>query len=138
MPNARERLEVSLQAHGTQRSRLTPHQKILQVVARKLVLSAEVDLHEFVADTNGFSGADLQALLYNAHLDAIHTSLGARQENSVRLEDRKPISFVAFGGSEKTEQIVSRADREKIAQKVRNPLKALVQSKLILCCRWRC
>jgi len=34
-------------------------------------LSSDVDLAEYVDATAGFSGADLQAVVYNAHLEAI-------------------------------------------------------------------
>jgi peroxin-1 len=50
---------------------------ILRVVARKVPIDSDVDLDVWARRTEGFSGADLQALLYNAQLDAIHATLHA-------------------------------------------------------------
>lgn len=51
---------------------------ILRAVSVKLDLTPEVEnkLLSVAARTEGFSGADLQALMYNAHLEAIHDLLG--------------------------------------------------------------
>jgi SpoVK/Ycf46/Vps4 family AAA+-type ATPase len=44
---------------------------ILQALSHKLVLSDELDLREIADDTEGFTGADLQAVLYTALLKAV-------------------------------------------------------------------
>lgn len=51
---------------------------ILRAVSGKLVLGKKVEerLEEVAARTVGFSGADLQALMYNAHLEAVHELIG--------------------------------------------------------------
>lgn len=51
---------------------------ILKAISKKLVLEAGVEdrLEEVAERTHGFSGADLQALMYNAHLDAVHELIG--------------------------------------------------------------
>lgn len=55
---------------------------ILLALGKKLKLSKEVmsgsegGLEEIASRTEGYSGADLQALVYNAHLEAIHDVLG--------------------------------------------------------------
>lgn len=55
---------------------------ILRALGKKLKLSHEVQdgpgggLQEIARRTEGYSGADLQALVYNAHLEAIHDVLG--------------------------------------------------------------
>ena len=57
---------------------------ILQALSKKLRVSPDVlstsDCHETLLDiahrTDGYSGADLQAVIYNAHLEAIHDVLG--------------------------------------------------------------
>jgi peroxin-1 len=51
---------------------------ILRAVAAKLTLTPEVEnrLLGVAHRTEGFSGADLQAFMYNAHLEAIHDLLG--------------------------------------------------------------
>jgi len=52
-----------------------PVLQILIAVVRKMTVSPTVDFDEIASRTDGFSGADLQALLYNAHLDVIHSSM---------------------------------------------------------------
>ena len=57
---------------------------ILQALAKKLTISPSVlggksslrNLGEVARRTAGYSGADLQAVIYNAHLEAIHDFLG--------------------------------------------------------------
>ncbi|KAI4210980.1 MAG: hypothetical protein LQ351_006207 [Letrouitia transgressa] len=52
---------------------------ILQALSKKLRVSDNLlrnGLQEVARRTEGFSGADLQALIYNAHLEAIHDVLG--------------------------------------------------------------
>ncbi|KAK4500258.1 hypothetical protein PRZ48_008447 [Zasmidium cellare] len=56
---------------------------ILQAISNKLKLDPAVtegtgpqSLQEVAKSTEGYSGADLQAVMYNAHLDAIHDVLG--------------------------------------------------------------
>ncbi|CAK3849560.1 related to AAA+-type ATPase [Lecanosticta acicola] len=57
---------------------------ILQAISGKLKLAPSVadgtgsqSLEEVAKRTEGYSGADLQAVMYNAHLDAIHDVLGS-------------------------------------------------------------
>ncbi|KAL1958297.1 hypothetical protein VTO42DRAFT_4614 [Malbranchea cinnamomea] len=53
---------------------------IITTLSKKLWLSDEVKnrIDEIAARTEGYSGADLQAVVYNAHLEAIHDALGDR------------------------------------------------------------
>ncbi|XP_009906300.2 peroxisomal ATPase PEX1 [Dryobates pubescens] len=51
--------------------------EILKALSHSLSLANDVDLQELAAKTEHFTGADLKALLYNAQLEAIHTSLGS-------------------------------------------------------------
>ena len=48
---------------------------ILEAQARTLRLADDVDLAALARRTEGYSGADLQALLYNGSLEAIHAAL---------------------------------------------------------------
>ncbi|XP_042497163.1 peroxisome biogenesis protein 1-like [Macadamia integrifolia] len=48
---------------------------ILTVLSRKLPLASDVDLDAIASVTEGFSGADLQALLSDAQLAAVHELL---------------------------------------------------------------
>ena len=58
---------------------------IIKALSKKLAMSSRVlaadsqsarSLHEVAHRTAGYSGADLQAVIYNAHLEAIHEVLG--------------------------------------------------------------
>ncbi|OOQ85383.1 peroxin-1 Pex1-Penicillium chrysogenum [Penicillium brasilianum] len=51
---------------------------IIRAVSEKLKMNDEVRsrLDEIAARTEGLSGADLQAVVYNAHLEAVHDALG--------------------------------------------------------------
>ncbi|OAD07300.1 hypothetical protein MUCCIDRAFT_137986 [Mucor lusitanicus CBS 277.49] len=49
--------------------------EILEALASKMQLAADVDLKVYAKKTEGFSGADLQGFLYNAHLEAIHGAI---------------------------------------------------------------
>ncbi|KIX07058.1 uncharacterized protein Z518_05035 [Rhinocladiella mackenziei CBS 650.93] len=59
---------------------------ILRAVSAKLHLTPEVEnrLLSVAQRTEGFSGADLQALMYNAHVEAIHDLLG----DAIRSTDK--------------------------------------------------
>ena len=60
---------------------------ILRAVSEKLHLQAFISsrLPEIASKTEGFSGADLQALMYNAHLEAIHDLLGDNKSDSKKM-----------------------------------------------------
>ena len=63
---------------------------ILRAVSEKLHLQPTIlaRLPEIADQTEGFSGADLQALMYNAHLEAIHDLLGdSKSDGSKKLGD---------------------------------------------------
>ncbi|KAI8080872.1 P-loop containing nucleoside triphosphate hydrolase protein [Thamnidium elegans] len=49
--------------------------EILEALALKMKLGPDVDLKVYAEKTEGFSGADLQGFLYNAHLEAIHGAI---------------------------------------------------------------
>ncbi|KAJ7076895.1 P-loop containing nucleoside triphosphate hydrolase protein [Mycena belliarum] len=99
---------------------LEDRKDILQAVARKVTLSSSVRLEEIAAATEGYSGADLQALLYNAHLEVVHSSISATSldvRNSSREEDA-PVHFTVIGGKETT-QVSSKADEMALQRRLR-------------------
>ncbi|KAI8076629.1 P-loop containing nucleoside triphosphate hydrolase protein [Gilbertella persicaria] len=49
--------------------------EILEALSSKMQLAPDVDLKIYAEKTQGFSGADLQGFLYNAHLEAIHGTI---------------------------------------------------------------
>ncbi|KAI9744072.1 MAG: Peroxisome biosynthesis protein pex1 [Claussenomyces sp. TS43310] len=73
---------------------------ILEVLGSKLKLSDEVKdgaeggLEEIARRTEGYSGADLQALLYNAHLEAIHDVLGDQDHTEIGLKSKNKAARV--------------------------------------------
>ncbi|XP_030644776.1 peroxisomal ATPase PEX1 [Chanos chanos] len=50
--------------------------EILRAQTHSVPLAGDVDLEQIAASTELFTGADLKALLYNAQLEAIHSSVG--------------------------------------------------------------
>uniref|UniRef100_A0A8C7FTI6 Peroxisomal ATPase PEX1 n=1 Tax=Oncorhynchus kisutch TaxID=8019 RepID=A0A8C7FTI6_ONCKI len=50
--------------------------EILRALSHSVPLADDVDLEQMAGATDTFTGADLKALLYNAQLEAIHSSLG--------------------------------------------------------------
>ena len=71
---------------------------ILQAISSKLHLLPDLSnednttsesLHEVARRTEGYSGADLQAVMYNAHLEAIHDVLGPGAETATLESEKK-------------------------------------------------
>jgi peroxin-1 len=91
----------------------------MQASARKITLDPSVDLSIYAAETEGYSGADLQALVYNAHLDAIHDTLSATSEDKVVKEEGKELAYTTFGGNgEGEEKVLSRAEQAAVTKRV--------------------
>ncbi|KAJ9630630.1 Peroxisome biosynthesis protein pex1 [Taxawa tesnikishii (nom. ined.)] len=72
---------------------------ILKAVSSKLRLEnsllhaeGEGSLQEVARQTEGYSGADLQAVMYNAHLEAIHNILGPTDTTYAALAERASIA----------------------------------------------
>ncbi|KAK0454604.1 P-loop containing nucleoside triphosphate hydrolase protein [Armillaria borealis] len=92
---------------------------ILKAVTRKVTLASTVDLDEIADATEGFSGADLQALVYNANLEVVHStiSMDINGGNSSR-EDEMPIEYTTFGGS-KDKAVSSKAEKTALQKRLR-------------------
>jgi len=88
--------------------------EIIRALRRNITLAPDVDADEFARVTDGYSGADLQALMYNAHLSAVHESINEAGANSARaatLDDSvQPVPFTTFGGPE-DQTILSHAEQ---------------------------
>ncbi|KAL4818837.1 P-loop containing nucleoside triphosphate hydrolase protein [Aspergillus spinulosporus] len=102
---------------------------IIRAVSKKLAMSDEVvaRIDEVAARTPGFSGADLQAVVYNAHLEAVHDALGDRSGDKPPAKAAKSStpstssrSFIQFLYS----------DLEQRAGTVAMPAPAVVATKL--------
>ncbi|KAH0681314.1 hypothetical protein KY284_022399 [Solanum tuberosum] len=87
--------------------------EILSVLSRKLPLASDVDLDVVARLTEGFSGADLQALLSDAQLEAVHDLLDS--ENAGK-PDKKPVISDALLKSiaSKAKSSVSDAEKQRL------------------------
>lgn len=109
MPNAQDRLEI------------------MQACARKIAMSADVDLQDYVDETEGYSGADLQAVVYNAHLECIHSSIAANKQDQSHGSDAHAendpadIEYISFTGQRQVNGHTpqSKAEKAKLNRRVR-------------------
>lgn len=79
-----------------------------------------MDLPKLATKTSGLSGADLQALVYNAHLDVVHSSISTTSSslvngNTKKDQGRKYIQIAPPEGE------ISRADRSEMDARVSLP-----------------
>ncbi|KAL6451401.1 PEX1 Peroxisome biosynthesis protein PAS1 [Candida maltosa Xu316] len=82
---------------------------ILKSITTKMDLNDDVNLEEIALKTNGFSGADMQGLGYNAYLKAVHVTLdelSKKEQEEVSVDNNKSsdstnIDFFKVGSSEK-------------------------------------
>ncbi|KAN0116131.1 AAA family ATPase [Russula decolorans] len=111
--------------------------EILRAHARKVPISHDVDFDHLAGATEGFSGADLQALLYNAHLEVVHETIGGAGHISASTSatgsssstsssskdhrvDDTPIEHTSFGGSAQNNNTVkSRAEQMATHRRLR-------------------
>lgn len=99
---------------------------IMRAIARKVHLSPDIDLEKWADRTEGFSGADLQALLYNAHLEAIHESINAATEEKEKDGKKEgngaadgsdgALKFTTIGGAGK--KTLSGAEKQALTRKL--------------------
>ena len=117
---------------------------ILRAISGKLKVEQDVlhgenegSLAEVAKRTEGYSGADLQAVIYNAHLEAIHDILGPTETGAQDFGKRKPgslargskhqdFTYFRLGGDETHRQLIKdvqstasiAAERAQIAAKI--------------------
>lgn len=103
---------------------------IIRAVSDKLKMSHEVAsrFDDIAARTGGFSGADLQAVVYNAHLEAVHDALGDRPTGSGKpaakssatkhTSSSKPFIQFLYSSSEEASGSVSMPPPAVIAPKL--------------------
>lgn len=102
----------------TQSKCFPSHAQILQAHARKVPVSSSVDFDSLARATGGFSGADLQALLYNAHLELVHASIsGSSGTTSSADASDEPVEYVSLGAVSKT-GVKSRAEEVALQRRV--------------------
>ena len=91
--------------------------QILKAVARKVVIAPDVDFTEVALKTEGFSGADLQALLYNAHLDVIHSAIAEAPTTTNKAADEVPLEYMVFDAGE-NQPTMSKTEQTDLERKV--------------------
>ena len=92
----------------------------MEAVSRKVVVSPDVDWNIVAEATSGLSGADLQALVYNAHLEVVHESIATinlGEKMTTKLDADEPVRYVRFGAA-KQSKVLSRADESALVQRV--------------------
>lgn len=104
----------------------------MEAVARKVSTSPSIDFGELATATKGFSGADLQAVIYNAHLEAVHASIASStQDPMTSREEEPPIEYMAFGGPE-TSDVATKAEKMALQKKVGLAITSTVFYKISL------
>lgn len=91
-----------------------------------MTLADDVDLETIAEATDGFTGADLQALVYNANLEAVHETIDQKSGNTrkegksrdISDEDEK-IQYVTFGPEGSEKKVLSAAEETAIQRQVR-------------------
>lgn len=101
----------------------------MEAVSRKVKISPTVDLEDIALDAEGFSGADLQALVYNAHLEVVHETIAAAklessEHNPSRRRDSAdeigPVQYTIIGGSAGgPNKVLTRAEEDSMQRKLR-------------------
>ncbi|PVF92751.1 AAA-domain-containing protein [Serendipita vermifera] len=92
------RLDKSLLCHMPT---LEERREILSTVSRKMHIYPDIDFAKIAATTEGFSGADLQALIYNAHLESVHTLFDEKSGGANEAQPQeKVIQFVVLSNDQ--------------------------------------
>ncbi|KAG8958543.1 Peroxisome biosynthesis protein pex1 [Tulasnella sp. 419] len=108
MPDEQERLEI------------------LQTLSSKIPLSPSIDLRSIAARTSNYSGADLQAMVYNAHLEIVHESISGNDpeesstaNGSSKLGDGEDVVFTELGAHSKPSgSLRSRAEESALKRRI--------------------
>ncbi|KAH9895808.1 AAA-domain-containing protein [Cubamyces lactineus] len=106
--------------------------EILEALGRKVAIAPSVDLVELAKETEGFSGADLQALVYNAHLEVVHDTISAHASESPSSAksngavspipndggDAPPVKYMALGNHPGDGRVLSRAEESAFQRRL--------------------
>ncbi|CAH6719867.1 peroxisomal ATPase Pex1p [[Candida] jaroonii] len=93
---------------------------ILKSITDKMDLESDVDLIQIAKSTEGFSGADMQGLGYNAYLKAVHVKLLKDQDvQDTSSNDKVNIEFFKIQSAiESSKNKMRSADRVKILKQI--------------------
>ncbi|PCH34751.1 AAA-domain-containing protein [Wolfiporia cocos MD-104 SS10] len=107
-------------------------EEILQALRRKVAIAPSVDLRVVAEGTEGFSGADLQALVYNAHLEVVHDTIAAHPGNagaaaqngrSSGAGEEAPLEYTVLGGPDAVQKrVLSRAEEAAFQRRLNTML----------------
>lgn len=88
-------------------------------------LATNVDLRVYAERTEGFSGADLQGFLYNAHLEAIHGSIQIEtfKESNDNKRQEKQNEFVM---NDNNKVGLTLAEKGQISQRVKKKKRKII------------
>lgn len=91
----------------------------MQALTRKIPLGSDVNLDHYAEITEGFSGADIQALLYNAHLEVVHLTLGGLENNGTGEPLLHPtqVQYQIYNPLSKP-RVTSKADHDAMLMRV--------------------
>lgn len=92
---------------------VTEREDILRAVTLKMDTEDDLDLHEIAIRTEGFTGADLQGMSYNAYLKAVHRSLDAetqedRQPSAMQEQQQQQLDYISLGDKPVTKETMDR------------------------------
>ena len=107
--------------------------QILAALGRKVTFAPSLDLGALAGKTDGFSGADLQALVYNAHLEVVHDAISALPPDASAKahngagESATDVQYTVLGGQAGDGRVMSRAEESAFQRRVRICLHASPQ-----------
>lgn len=93
-----------------------------------MTLADDVDLEGVARATDGFTGADLQALVYNANLEAVHETIDQKSLNTASgkgksttiLDEGQEIQYITFSPDGTGKKVSSAAEELKMQRQVRS------------------
>ncbi|KAI8379654.1 P-loop containing nucleoside triphosphate hydrolase protein [Radiomyces spectabilis] len=100
--------------------------EILEALSHKMTLASDVDLRVYAEKTEGFSGADLQGFLYNAHLEAIHGAINidsfrdqqSKTKEASKNEDKSDFIMIGQVSPSSAKAPLTRAEKGQISQRL--------------------
>ncbi|KAI0740416.1 AAA-domain-containing protein [Earliella scabrosa] len=100
-------------------------EEILEALGRKVAFGPSVDLQALADATDGFSGADLQALVYNAHLEVVHDAISALPDseskpksNGATAGSDQPVKYTVLGKQGEGASVMSRAEESAFQRRL--------------------
>ncbi|TFY54857.1 hypothetical protein EVJ58_g8610 [Rhodofomes roseus] len=103
--------------------------EILEALGRKINIAPSVDLQAVARETDGFSGADLQALVYNAHLEVIHEAIPGPSSTADPVVDgvndrEHDVQYSLLGeASPESQQVLSIAEESAFQRRLQRILR---------------